>query len=166
MGTPADRAYRVAADVLDEVVAGLEAGGAGAPARRYVNDGALVAWDCEQVVVGVESIHGHTGELFSSDRPIDCLLMRAAVLTVWIVRCSPTMRDDGTPPSPAQIDASARAVLSDPLVALNAVVDAYRAGRVTDTHGLAFVESATVGPEGGYVGTATRFRVDLTTAVG
>lgn len=164
MGTPANRAYQVAADVLAEVVAALEAVGNGAPERRYVNDGQLVAWDCEQVATGIESIFGHTGAL-ADDPTDDCLTMRAALVQVWIVRCSPTLDDAGQVPAPAEIDASARVTLSDPLVAMNAITDAYRDGRITGARGLQFIETSTAGPDGGYVGSVSRFRIDLTTAV-
>ena len=165
MGTPTDRAYQVASDVLAEVVEALESVGNGAPDRRYVNDGQLVAWDCEQVTVAVESIHGHTGNLFEASGAQDCLVMRAAVVSVWIVRCSPVLDDSGTPPPVSEIEASARVALSDPLVVVNAITDAYRAGRITGSRGLAFLDGTTAGPDGGFVGTVSRFRIDLTTAV-
>lgn len=158
-----ERLYAIARQVLDLAGAALATTEAGAPARQYVSDGPLVAWDCEQIVVTVENTYSHRGDVSVEDTsPLDCLVMRAAVLGVWVVRCAPTLDDDGTPPDANEIDTNAAIVLADPMVLLDAIVDAYRAGLLLGCHGLAFQQWQGVGPEGGLTGGVLRLRVDLT----
>lgn len=158
-----ERLYGVARQVLDLVAAALDATPAGAPDRRYVSDGPLVAWDCEQLVVAVEGTVSHDGDLMvETPGPVNCLVMRAATLGVWIVRCAPTVEDDGTPPPADDIDANAAVMLADPTVMLDAIVTAYQAGELAGAFGLALLGWDGVGPEGGLVGGVLRVRVDLT----
>lgn len=158
-----ERLHTVASQALTLATAALEASEAGAPARRYVSDGPMLAWDCEQVVVTVESVFGHAGNIAAAAvDPVQCLVMRGAVLGVWVVRCAPTMADDGTPPPAAEIDANAEVVLADPTVVFDGLLAGLRDGSWLGAHGLAFEEWTGIGPEGGLTGGVLRVRVDLT----
>lgn len=159
-----ERLYGIARAVLDVTVDALAASEAGAPARAYVSDGPAIAWDCEQVVVTVEGTFGHKGNVAVEDvSPMDCLLMRGVTLGVWVVRCAPTIGETEEDPPPADdIDANAAAVLADPMVILDGIADAYRAGLLVETHGMAFQNWTGIGPEGGLVGGVLRVRFDLT----
>jgi len=158
-----DRLYTVASQALEIAVAALEASAGGAPARRYVSDGPMLAWDCEQVAVTAESTFGHQGNISAPVvDPVQCLAMRGAVLGVWVVRCAPTMDDDGEPPAAAAINANAAVVLADPTVVFDALAAALRDGTWLGAHGLAFEEWTGIGPEGGLTGGVLRVRVDLT----
>lgn len=159
MATPPDRLYGIARQVLDIAHGAIT----DPPERHYVSDGPLVAWDCEQVVVTAETMTGHAGDVSVEDQsPIGCLVMRAALLGVWVVRCAPTMDDDGDPPSAAAIDTNAAVMLQDPLMVANALVAAYRAGTLSHCHGISLQGWQGIGPEGGLTGGVLRLRIDLT----
>lgn len=80
------------------------------PERQYVHAGE-VAWDCEQVVVTVVDLrHAFPGE---TAKPLVCSPPRHIHMEVWIVRCVPTLDDNGNPPSPAALDAAAHTELQD-----------------------------------------------------
>jgi hypothetical protein len=166
-----ERIYNVAREALEIAVAALNTAAAEAapgtpeaaavaPARQYVSDGPLVAWDCEQVVVTVENTFGHQGDPTAERSLVDCLTMRAVTLGIWIVRCAPTMDDDGEPPPAETIDSNALVTLADPGIVTDAIVSAYKAGAFG--YGLAVEQWQGVGPEGGLVGGVLRLRVDLT----
>ena len=154
-----ERLYDVAHQALTLVADALP----NCPARRYVSDGPMLAWDCEQVAVTVESVYGHQGNVASAQvDPVQCLRMSGAVLGVWVVRCAPTMDDDGTPPAAVTIDTNAAVVLGDPIVMLDALTAGLRSGAWLGAYGLAFEEWTGIGPEGGLTGGVLRVRVDLT----
>lgn len=157
-----DRLYGVARQVLDTVSAGLTAAGAEAPARQYVADGNLVAWDCEQLVVAVASTYSHQGDVASEFAGVMAMVPRAADLEVWLVRCCPTPDDDGEPPSADDIDASAAVVLADPMVIVECLWKAYEAGDLASCKGLVFRRWQAVGPSGGLTGGVMRLSVNLT----
>ena len=159
-----ERLYGIARQLLDVAVAGLDDHTqGGAPARQYVSDGPLIAWDCEQVVVTVESTLGHEGDVTTEvASPVNCLMMRAAQLGIWVVRCAPTVTEDGLPPLAQDVDDNAAVVLTDVMVLADVVADAYRRGELLGCHGLAFQQWQGIGPEGGLVGGVLRVRVDLT----
>lgn len=112
------RVYDTAADILDCVVAGMEdvydeyTPAIELPARQYVHAGD-VAWDCPQVVVTVPEAgltHAFPGEAASI---LVCSPPRHVAFEVWIVRCVPSLKDNGDPPTPEELDAAARTTLTD-----------------------------------------------------
>lgn len=158
MAPPPDRLYQVARVVLDTVVATLE----NPPPRRYVSVG-NPAFDCEQVVVSVDRTLGHAGDIAQEvTAPLGCLVMRAVDIGVWVIRCAPTMNDDGQAPSAASLEASAAALLRDPVVILNGLVAAHQAGTLAPSRGLGFLNWQALAPEGGFAGGVQRIRLDLT----
>lgn len=162
MASP-DRLYGVARQVLDTVAAGLTAAGKSVPTRQYVADGNLVAWDCEQLVVSVESTQGSAGNpAVEYQGPAFALAMRTATLGVWICRCCPAVDDDGDPPAADAIDASAQVVLADPMVMLDCLWRAHNSGALATCSGLAFQRWQAIGPMGGLTGGVLRLNIDLT----
>lgn len=163
MGNP-NRLYGLARQVLDTVAAGLEAANQPAPARQYVADGNLVAWDCEQLVVAVEQTLGHQGNV--SAESLDpglafAMAPRAAVMGIWLVRCCPTVNDEGKPPAAERVDESAQLVLRDPQIMLETLWRAHAAGDLGDCQGLVFQRWQAVGPEGGLTGGVLRLSINL-----
>lgn len=159
-----ERLFGLASDVLGIAVASLTATDAGCPNRSYVSDGPLIAWDCEQVVVSVERVYGTDGDVSAEVvDPVRCLVMRAAMIGVWVVRCAPTMDDDGNAPTAAAIHENAEVILADPMVVFDGLLAAHRAGDLSAVGGLAFEQWEGVGPDGGLVGGVLRLRVDLAT---
>lgn len=100
----------VAAGLLTEVVNHYGDHGATLPDRQVVVPGApgLIAWDCEQVTVGLTAVTvGQAGSqlnlLPQSGSPAGVALGRLATWSVQVVRCSPTPAEDGTPPTVAEL---------------------------------------------------------------
>lgn len=160
-----DRLYGIARVVLDTVAAGLNAAGGShvAPSRQYVADGNMVAWDCEQLVVAVDSTQNHAGN--AAVESVDlafAMAARSATLGVWLVRCCPTVEDDGEPPAAAEIEASAQTVLADPMIMLDCLWRAHTAGNLGTCKGLAFQRWQSLGPMGGLTGGVLRLNIDLT----
>lgn len=156
-----DRPYGTARAVLDQLVARLPALDVDVPERRYVSIG-LPALDCEQLVVSIDRIVGHEGNPGSeSNNPVRCLIMRAVELTVWLVRCVPTLDDDGNAPSAESIDDSSELIAGDPQAILTALLGAYRDGDVGSTWGVVFLDWRALTPQGGLAGGAQRLRYDL-----
>lgn len=163
----ADRAYAVARNVLDQVVAkfALAPTLPKVPERKYVTIG-IPALDCEQLVVSIDRIVGHQGNIGVEDNnPVRCLTMRAVELSVWIVRCVSVVKDDGTPPEAAQLDAEAAEIAMDPIRVLDAILASYQAGDLGHLWGLAFLDWRAVAPQGGVAGGQQRLRIDLTAPV-
>lgn len=157
-----DRVYGTARAVLDQLVTRLPAlGVTDVPDRQYVSIG-LPALDCEQLVVSIDRIVGHEGNPGTeTTAPLRCLVMRAVELTVWLLRCAPTVGDSGDPPAAADIDASSEQVAGDPQAVLQALLGAYRDGDVGSQWGVVFMDWRAITPEGGLVGGAQRVRYDL-----
>ena len=144
-----------AADLRDAVVAALAAAGRPAFPRVYVSDGGNVAYDCEQLVVAVEDIRpGLPGE--AGTVQLDTRVTWTAIIAVHALRCAPTIADDGTPPTPAEIDASAAVILADADALLRGAYDFAQACRRAATATLTFP-----GPTGGYAVAVMRLEVHV-----
>lgn len=158
-----DRLYGIARVVLDTVAAGLATAGHDVPARQYVADGNMVAWDCEQLVVAVDTTQNHQGNVAVEATDLAfAMAARSATLGVWIARCCPTVDDDGSPPPADEVDASAQVVLADPMIMLDCLWRAHAAGDLGSCKGLAFQRWQAIGPMGGLTGGVLRLNIDLT----
>jgi hypothetical protein len=89
------------------------------PERRVIVAGnpLLVAWDCEQVAVGLSSIGRGADPAIplTIDQTGNCVgcQMRHAVMTVQIVRCIPGPDDNGAAPTADAITTSGLQMLTD-----------------------------------------------------
>lgn len=149
--------------VLAAVMAGWPAEAEPLPGRSYVNDG-QVPWDCEQLTVNVERMFATEGDLALEAIGITSgigLWMRAAVLAVTLVRCSPKPDGKGNPPKPDDIAPSASRVLRDAEAVWGALGAQFEIGDFPGCGGLAFESWTAEGPEGGFVGGTTRVRMLL-----
>lgn len=146
------RLYDLAADLLDSVVARMEdvyqdyTPAIVLPERQYVHAGE-VAWDCESVVVsGMSLTHAFPGEAGAN---LVCSPPRHVALDVWIIRCVPTLDDNGNPPSVQALDDAARITLTDMWV-LSYILWAFRDDWKGTCQSLLLGPVEVVGPEGGY----------------
>lgn len=144
--------YDIATDLLDSVVARMVdvfddyTPAIELPDRRYVHAGD-VAFDCEQVVVaGQDLTHAFPGE---SAAILVCSPPRHVALEVWIVRCVPSLKDNGDPPTAAELDAAAYQTLVDQWT-LAYVLWAFRDDWSGPCASLLFGPVEIVGPEGAY----------------
>lgn len=148
-------AYSRAKALLDAIV------GAGLPARRFVLNSPLAgaAVDCEMVVVAPERIFsGLPGD--ESQVPELCLTARSIEMTAAIFRCVPT--GGQSPPTAAQMDASAVELLAD-LEKLDSSIRTAAAGGALadDPYYVVVGRGFLVAPAGGYGGAAVTVSVPL-----
>lgn len=147
--------YDIAADMLASLAARL----ADPPTRQYVHAGEP-AWDCEALIVTVPESglqHSFPGEAATVEQ---CSPPRHVNLQAWVIRCVPTLTDNGEPPTVADLDASAAVVLADVWTMAYELWDGWRDkdwGQPCTT--VLFGPVSVIGPEGGY--TAVRADVFL-----
>lgn len=143
------------AGLRDAVVSALAAGGRPAFDRVVISDGADVAYDCEQLVLAVEAIR--TGLPGVPDVvQLDGRVSWTAVVAVHAVRCAPTLDDQGNPPSPEEITASAESVAGDGDALMRGAFDYAQECRRAAVATLTFP-----GPLGGYAVALLRLEVLL-----
>lgn len=152
--------------LLEVVAAGLATAGLSVPTRQYVTAGS-VAYDCEQLVVSLERLY--PGIPFADDpaNPVlRCVLLRAASLTVHLVRCIPVLHDGprgGTiVPTSDELGASGAGLLTDALVVPKVIVAAWHANEFLGTcDQMGVREVLPAEPDGGFSGTITRVDVQV-----
>lgn len=162
MAPPASRLYDLASSVLAAVEAFYALAGEPLPARRYVSPG-LPAWDCDegQVTAQVLRTFGIAGSIAQETvAPLDATFRRGAELAVEVVRCTPTLGDDGNPPTAAALEASAVTLLRDAQMMTNAVLDAQASGLLPGCGGVAIMGWSSVGPDGALLGGTLVLRLD------
>jgi len=144
------------------------------PERRYLaqGDAASQAWDCEQFTVSLEGIAAGASEdsPATSSRPgvpTSVAAVRRVILMASLVRCAPTMGDDGTFPPLAELAAAGATALRDAGLLSQAVVEWASQMRQNLGPSAAVIvgDVLPVGPEGAFAGlvctaqvTATRLR--------
>lgn len=165
MAPSADRIWLLAQELRDVIRLGYAAAGVDLPERQFVSPG-LPAWDCEILAIQLERTFGIAGnlaaEIVEPQLPQAAHAMRGATFAVWLVRCVPTIHDDGTNihvPSVTEEEAAAKIIYSDVQLLLNVIVAAQRAGNLPGCSGLAFEAWQGVGPQGGLSGGYLRLRL-------
>lgn len=156
--------FTLAAAVLSAVETHYAAAGVELPDRRYVSDG-LPAWDCEQVTVRVTRTFGTQGSVLAETNAVlGGLFHRTAELEVEVVRCAPTVTDEGAEvawPTANAIEQSAEAILDDAERVPLAIKQAFDAGNLGSCSGVSLMGWAGKGPDGTYVGGTLTLRVEL-----
>lgn len=143
------------ADYLLETVRDhYAAGGVALPERQHLvaGDPREFAWDCEQLTVSLQGI-GWGPATDSGSRsvrtgsPASVGATRHAILAVTLVRCTPMMSDDGTPPSATALDAAGREFMRDAGLMSQSMVT-YVSSATKRLDRVASVEAGTVEPMG------------------
>lgn len=161
---PPDRIYAIADACLDAVVAHYATLGTELPARQYVANG-TPAYDCEQLTVNVESTAPITGSPLNeiaSDLIRDAgHAMRSGLYAVTILRCIPTLDDEGDPPPVTDEAASSALIYADAVNVLNALIAAEIAGEIPGHGSVVFRGWQSVEPQGGLGGGILRVSISL-----
>lgn len=120
------------------------------------------AYDCEMVAVYPEAAFAHDGSMNATDTAAAMAdpahAMRYARIAIAVVRCVPTLDDNGNPPATTVAEAAALPILTDALLVWDAVVAAQRAGTIPTCGSVAFESWASVEANGGLGGGVTRIR--------
>ena len=165
-----NRIYDLAHAALDAVTTRWDYDAEPLPTRQSIAVGE-VAWDCEQLIVAVESTANHVGdvavEVYESMQAAAGFGLRFVTLGIWLVRCvtaQPTtnsMSGEVYPPTLAQLDHDASIVLADVTSITNAVSAAQKAGELAGCNGLVHERWEALGPAGGLVGGVLRTRASF-----
>lgn len=157
-----DRLKTLLDDVLAAVVALWPAEAAELPALQYVANGA-VPWDgCETLAVSLDRTFGApSGDPTLEQMTVQpaLILIRCAVIDVFLLRCVPTVTDSGAMPAPADVEASADIILRDAQALTNVIVEAAANGTIPGCKALSLENWTAAGPEGGMGGGILRIRV-------
>jgi len=159
-----DRIWDLAGDVLAAIESGFASDDVSLPTRRYRTYG-VPAIDCEELVVALEASLGTEGAV--NQEVTEPLLakpghaMRSVRFAVWLLRCHPTVQDDGNPPTVTAEEEAAELVMQDAQRLLNVIVAAQRAGDLPACGGLAFEQWTAITPNGGIGGGVLRLRMML-----
>jgi len=109
--------HDVGTRVLAEINDALTLTPGGRISRVGMVPGAIAWDDCDCGLLAGSVGRQYLSDLFPSQLEDTASPCAAAwlvgVLTVQIIRCAPNMREDGTPPSVAALDGSAREVIAD-----------------------------------------------------
>lgn len=134
----------------------------GCPCRKYISAGRPV-WDncCPdgQLTVNLDRLYAHGNFPGTAAGPLFCQAPLAAEFTVALVRCHPTVDDNGDPPSGPTLDAAANQVHTDLYVLLNALICCLSAK--SRTQNFVLLNSGNILVNGGCVGFEIRFGIQL-----
>lgn len=166
MAPPADRIFGLASALLDAIGAHFASVGVALPARQFVANSPTVVHDCEQLAVAVERVYAVDGdtvvEVTQTSPPRASFAMRAATMSIHLVRCVPVMKDGPPrPPSGDEITGSAQTILRDAQLLTNAVTAAVRDGSLPGCGTVAPLEWAPITASGGMGGGVYRVRLGL-----
>lgn len=163
MAPDPDYLYQAADRILSVIETAFEAANVALPPRRYIAGGD-VAWDCPEGQLVIHMPRIYTGLPVAADlREVRCGTTRSAAVTVWLLRCVPTLEDDADPPAAEALDDSGRELLIDALLLSDTMIRAHSRGElVDDDTQVALGDLQAVGPQGGLGG----WRQDLRIQVG
>jgi len=157
-----DLIVRLTQELLDCCCSALEKTACGCPGRAFVSAGAVAHDDCcacdGQLWVGVERV-------FAYDRfpapagMLTCLPPLAADIVIGVIRCAPTVDDNGNPPTVDALNASSAQVYEDAYAVMNGVLCCL--APTSKARPAVIGNQRPVGPAGGCVGTELRLTVAL-----
>jgi hypothetical protein len=155
--------YDLATKLLGLVNDGLVQQGIVVPDRQYVAPGSDLVFDCEQLTVRLTRIiPGMQG----SDTPVPAVthrrLRKSCELFVTMVRCIPTMHNDGSPPKVAEYEPATQVMFND-AIALRIVLEdiEHKHLLVPPNVPVSVGELRTVGPLGGFAANEMMYSVEL-----
>ena len=152
----------VAADLLDSAIACYSDSGAPTiPDRQFLTHGNLPALDCPALAVTVTNLQARQSP------PNRCTVEPRLRLFVWVVRCYPTLDDNGNPPPSADETAAAKLLqhdlgtLWDGLTERWAKATLFPSFDAIDCERVTFEMAQPMGPLGGTAGWSMPILVDV-----
>jgi hypothetical protein len=155
--------YDLATKLLGLVDDQLTELGIATPERQYLAPGANVVFDCEQLTIRIARIiPGVQG----ADTPYPVVthskLRKTAELFVTLVRCVPSMNDDGSPPSVADYTAAAEVSFNDAMALRIALENIEHQHLLVPRNVSVTVgQLNTMGPLGGFAAVEMMYSVEL-----
>jgi hypothetical protein len=158
-----DLLERLAQSLLDCACTALEATTCGCPCHVFISAGA-VAWDrcCDDGMlwVGIDRLYAYERFPAPATGAVMCMPPLAADLTISVLRCAPTLSDQGDAPSVEALTTSSAQVYEDAYAIITAVVCCL--APYARARPFVIGNQRPLGPSGGCTGTELRFTVALT----
>lgn len=156
------RIFAIGDCLLEAAQAAITEAGLTIPSRSYVHLG-NIAVDCEQLVVTIDGLT--FGLTDGPENPaVKCMPPGYSTYTVLLALCVPVPDDSGTPPSTADLEASAVNLSPYGLALTSGIAELIHAGDA-DCIGLcdnpAMTSALPLGPEGGYGGWTVGWAIHL-----
>lgn len=157
-------------DLLDEILAcacnTLNEGfsDCACPCRLFISAGPPV-WDVEaccsdgQLTANIERIYTFGNFPVQASGVNLCQTPLAVDVNVTLLRCFPTLKDDGNAPSSAELQLASEAVYRDMYLLTNGLLCCL--SRTGKRRNFVFRQARVVGPQGGCVGTEFLFTVEI-----
>lgn len=163
--------YDTAHELLLHINTYFVAQGVDLPDRRYVtlgepahDLGPEAGTDCAgQVTVSMDFIgSGLPGaETSDSNQTRGCTITDFVSYTIELVRCVPTLENDGTPPSLTDLDDSALDLSIDGYLLRRSIHNAWSSGVFCNCQDIAIGRLEVISPRGGVAGWRQTLQVDL-----
>ena len=155
--------YDLAVKLLGLVADGLTQQGITVPDRQYISPGADLVFDCEQLTVRMTRIIPGTQ---GTDSPVPAVthrkLRKSVELFVTLVRCVPTMHNDGSPPTVAEYEPATQVLFNDAIALRITVEDIEHKHLLVPPNVPASVgQLSTVGPLGGFAANEMMYSVEI-----
>lgn len=133
------------------------------PCRHYITHGSP-SWDtcCDegQLTINVDRIYQTETFPTQTNKPSTCSRELAADVTVTLLRCYPAnLKDDGSPPTPAEQQAAAESLNRDSLLLTKATICCLQ--QQGKNRPFIFQGARPLGPQGGCAGVEIKFTVAL-----
>ena len=157
-----DLFWLTATELLECVCSALfEEAECGCPCRTMVVDG-RPAWDdcCDgQLSVWLERPFFHENFPSAITTAQICSTFLAGEYVIQLLRCAPSVKDDGSAPTPAELSESARRIYQDMYISLRALTCCLAEHKRYRQYLIR--EAVIVGPDGGCVGFEIRLTIEL-----
>ena len=157
-----DLLVRLTQELLDCACSALEKTACGCPSRAFVAAGAVAFDSCcdtGQLWVGIDRIFAY-GNFPAPAGVVTCSPMLAADLTIGVLRCAPTLNDQGEAPAAQLLTGSAAQVWEDAYTVITAVSCCLaEAGKLRP---FVMGNQRPLGPAGGCTGSELKVTVALT----
>jgi len=155
--------FETATKLLDLMSEQLVAQGVSIPERVYAAPGMDLAFDCEQLTVHCSRIIGNfQGADTPYPRITHAILRKSAEFYITLCRCVPTIRDDGSPPSPESLSNAANVVMKD-MRALRVALETIEHQHLIVPRNVPVTlgQVSTIGPLGGIAASQISYTLEL-----
>lgn len=159
----ADLPYLLAQEVLGCVCAALDSDSdCVCPCQTFVAHGEVSHDNCceGQLWIAVDRLFVYETFPTPSARPVTCAPTLGAEMSIGILRCAPTPKNDGSLPSFMDMDQSSSQTLREGAIILSSLICCLIQNGPRHRR-FAIGGQTPIGPRGGCVGTLTRFSIEL-----
>jgi hypothetical protein len=153
--------FDLAEDIQQAITTAFAAASVDLPARQYIADGS-VAEDCGQFTIEFTQLFAGSSGAQQVGPARFPIVIFTAEFNVQIIRCVPTMEEGtGRAPSPADLIAAAKQMLTDAWVLWNGIVTGHESGPLQKCSNISLGPLTPIGPDGGLGGVTLKIGVQV-----